>query len=135
MGRLKYYVVARGREVGVFDSWVEAEASVLNYPGNLHKSFDTRCEAESWLIANRDQEVQDEAAQGDVVERAAKRLRVDSAAGGSGSPLGAGLAAAPPSAFEEVAEAQLNASQKRFLALVMAGKNVLLSGGGVARVC
>lgn len=41
----KYYVVWEGREIGVFRSWSECEAQVLNFPGAKYKSFDSEEEA------------------------------------------------------------------------------------------
>lgn len=41
----KYYVVWEGREIGVFRSWSECEAQVLNFPGAKFKAFDTEQDA------------------------------------------------------------------------------------------
>ena len=41
----KYYVVWEGREIGVFRSWSECEAQVLNFPGAKYKAFDTEQDA------------------------------------------------------------------------------------------
>ena len=42
----KYYAVARGRTVGVYDTWDECNAQVRAYPGASHKVYiyrDTLC--------------------------------------------------------------------------------------------
>ena len=41
----KYYAVARGRTVGVYDTWDECNAQVRAYPGASHKVIyrDTFC--------------------------------------------------------------------------------------------
>ena len=40
----KYYAVARGRTVGVYDTWDECNAQVRAYPGASHKVYrDTFC--------------------------------------------------------------------------------------------
>jgi len=35
----KYYAVARGRTVGVYDTWDECNAQVRAYPGASHKVY------------------------------------------------------------------------------------------------
>ena len=38
----KYYAVARGRSVGVYDTWDECNAQVRAYPGASHKVYISR---------------------------------------------------------------------------------------------
>ena len=38
----KYYAVARGRTVGVYDTWDECNAQVRAYPGASHKVYISR---------------------------------------------------------------------------------------------
>lgn len=45
----KYYVVWRGRQTGIFDSWDDCKIQVEGFDGALYKSFDTRPEAEKAL--------------------------------------------------------------------------------------
>ena len=52
-GASRHYAVARGRIVGVFDTWGEAKASADNFPGSLHRSFADRATAEMWVAAER----------------------------------------------------------------------------------
>ncbi|KAK3369639.1 hypothetical protein B0T24DRAFT_681637 [Lasiosphaeria ovina] len=48
----KYYAVAVGREVGVFDTWEETRALVTGFKDNFHKSFPTREAAEAFVREN-----------------------------------------------------------------------------------
>lgn len=41
----KFYVVWEGRAPGVYDSWSECEAQVINYPGARYKSFSSQSDA------------------------------------------------------------------------------------------
>jgi ribonuclease HI len=41
----KFYVVWRGRETGVFDSWAECQKQTAGFDGALFKSFDTKAAA------------------------------------------------------------------------------------------
>lgn len=43
--RRKYYVVWVGVNPGIYDSWAECKAQILNYPGAKYKSFDDIHEA------------------------------------------------------------------------------------------
>lgn len=45
MAKTKYYVVWRGRQPGVYDSWAECQAQISGYPGAEYKSFARREEA------------------------------------------------------------------------------------------
>lgn len=46
MARQKYYVVWRGRETGVFNSWKECEIQIKGFETARYKSFETEKEAE-----------------------------------------------------------------------------------------
>ena len=46
MGKKKFYVVWKGVEPGVYDSWTDCQLQIKGYKGALYKSFDTREEAE-----------------------------------------------------------------------------------------
>ena len=35
----KYYAVTRGRTVGLYTTWTEAQDSVSGYPGAIYKAF------------------------------------------------------------------------------------------------
>jgi hypothetical protein len=48
----KVYAVARGRVVGLFRSWPEAEASVVGYSGAVHKAFNSVAEARAFMAAH-----------------------------------------------------------------------------------
>ena len=43
---MKWYVVYRGRCLGVYTSWSECNEQILCYEGNSHESFDNRETAE-----------------------------------------------------------------------------------------
>jgi hypothetical protein len=47
--RKKFYAVARGRRVGVFTQWKDAERSVHGYSGAIHKRFRSERAAVQWL--------------------------------------------------------------------------------------
>jgi ribonuclease HI len=47
MNRQKYYVVWKGRQRGIFTSWLDCELQVKGYIGARFKSFETRAEAEA----------------------------------------------------------------------------------------
>ena len=47
------YAVAVGRTVGVFETWDECGASVNFFSGPLFRGFDSRAEAEAWLLEQR----------------------------------------------------------------------------------
>eukprot|EP01061_Rhynchopus_euleeides_P043256 TRINITY_DN754_c2_g1_i5.p1 TRINITY_DN754_c2_g1~~TRINITY_DN754_c2_g1_i5.p1 ORF type:complete len:243 (+),score=49.53 TRINITY_DN754_c2_g1_i5:110-838(+) len=47
------YGVARGRHIGVFISWNEAERHVINFPGAQFKSFPCMEAAATWVFQNR----------------------------------------------------------------------------------
>ncbi|MBO7609513.1 MAG: ribonuclease H family protein [Muribaculaceae bacterium] len=56
--RNKWYVVWRGTETGVCDSWAECEARVKGYPGAQYKAFATQEEAVmAFRNGNEDREV------------------------------------------------------------------------------
>ena len=48
----KFYVVWKGREMGIFDSWADCSAQVSGYPGAEYKSFESR-EAAAQAFRNR----------------------------------------------------------------------------------
>jgi ribonuclease HI len=45
MAKQKYYVVWRGREIGVFKTWKECETHIKGFEGARYKSFETEQEA------------------------------------------------------------------------------------------
>jgi ribonuclease HI len=48
----KFYVVWKGKETGVFDSWKECERQIRNFPGAIYKAFADRDEAEKAFRSN-----------------------------------------------------------------------------------
>jgi ribonuclease HI len=44
---VKYYVVWKGHNTGIFNSWKECQEQIKNFPGAVYKSFPTREEAEN----------------------------------------------------------------------------------------
>lgn len=50
MGKKKFYVVWKGVEPGVYDSWTDCQLQIKGYKGALYKSFDSREEAEKALV-------------------------------------------------------------------------------------
>jgi ribonuclease HI len=49
MPKGKFYVVWKGRQIGVFHSWAECQAAINGYPGAQFKAFGSRSEAERAL--------------------------------------------------------------------------------------
>ncbi len=49
MGKKKFYAVAVGKQVGIYDNWPKAESQVKGFPGARFKGFPTKSEAEQWL--------------------------------------------------------------------------------------
>lgn len=45
----KVYVVFKGRRPGVYNTWMECDAQVCGYRGNVHKSFANKKEGEKAL--------------------------------------------------------------------------------------
>lgn len=45
----KVYAVQRGRQVGIFDTWVECQAQVNGFSGANFKSFKMREDAKAWI--------------------------------------------------------------------------------------
>jgi len=41
----KFYVVWKGHQPGVYDTWAECQQQIQNYPGALYKSFDSKVAA------------------------------------------------------------------------------------------
>lgn len=50
---MKYYAVAEGKTIGVFNSWNDCEKSVLGYKNAIHKKFNTKEEAEKFIQSNK----------------------------------------------------------------------------------
>lgn len=48
-GSKKYYAIANGRSVGVYDSWSDAAEQVTGYSNSVFKGFSTRQEAEQYM--------------------------------------------------------------------------------------
>lgn len=48
----KYYVVWKGHDTGIFDSWDICKTLIKNYPGAIYKSFKSRVEAEAAFFGN-----------------------------------------------------------------------------------
>mmetsp|Transcript_32444 Transcript_32444/g.82831 ORF Transcript_32444/g.82831 Transcript_32444/m.82831 type:complete len:105 (-) Transcript_32444:586-900(-) len=55
MARKYYYAVAQGREVGIYSDWATCHAHVANYPCACYKKFNTRREAEAFLVASAEE--------------------------------------------------------------------------------
>ena len=45
----RWYVVFFGRQVGIYESWVECHAHINRYPGALYKSYDLYAEVKTAL--------------------------------------------------------------------------------------
>lgn len=47
-----FYAVARGRHIGIFDSYYPCLDSITAYPGAVWRGFYDRFDAEKWLDAH-----------------------------------------------------------------------------------
>jgi ribonuclease HI len=45
-----FYAVAKGRTVGIFNTWSECEAQVKNYAGPKYRKFASKEEAEAFIV-------------------------------------------------------------------------------------
>lgn len=48
----KFYAVSRGRNPGIYDSWVECSKQISGRPNSLYKAFHSKETAEKWLKQN-----------------------------------------------------------------------------------
>lgn len=62
---MKYYAVKVGRTVGIFDDWNECNESIKGFPGQDFKRFNSREEAEAYLV---DKDIWDEVVDKDIEE-------------------------------------------------------------------
>ena len=62
---MRYYAVKIGRTVGVFDNWNECNESIKGYPGQDFKSFNSKEEAECYLM---DRDLWEEIVEKDIEE-------------------------------------------------------------------
>lgn len=46
MAKSKFYVVWKGRDTGIFESWEDCNAQIFQFPQAVYKSFKTRQLAE-----------------------------------------------------------------------------------------
>ena len=51
MGKRKRYVVTRGRQTGIFDTWEDCERQVKGFSGAQYKSYATQEDAERAFAA------------------------------------------------------------------------------------
>lgn len=49
MGKAKFYVVWKGRQTGIFETWDECYQHTHGFAGAVYKSFKTRAEAEAYF--------------------------------------------------------------------------------------
>lgn len=52
-GKKKFYAVARGHKIGIFDSWDECSQQVSGFKNAKFKSFNTKVEAEEFISTNK----------------------------------------------------------------------------------
>ncbi len=53
---MPFYAVANGKNIGIFTSWNECCESVKGYKNAKYKKFDTREEAEEFILSNNQQQ-------------------------------------------------------------------------------
>lgn len=54
-GKMKYYAVRNGRQPGIYLTWDDCRAQTYKYSGAAYKSFETKEEAEAYMIDDRQQ--------------------------------------------------------------------------------
>lgn len=91
MAKQKFYVVWKGVEPGIYDSWNECKRQVENYDGALYKSFSTREDAEKayhsgpWSYIGKGKANKPvSSSQGDFIQNS---LAVDAACSGNPGPM------------------------------------------------
>ena len=47
---MKFYAVAKGHNIGIYNFWNDAKEQVLNYKGAIFKSFNTEKDAENFIL-------------------------------------------------------------------------------------
>lgn len=59
----KYYVVWKGHQPGVYDTWKECQAQILNFPGAVYKSFKNEKEATDAFVESFSEHIGQKATQ------------------------------------------------------------------------
>ena len=49
MGKKNFYAVAKGRQIGVYETWAECKAQVDGFKGAMYAGFETVDEAQDFL--------------------------------------------------------------------------------------
>jgi len=52
---MPYYAVAKGREIGIYTTWTECKEMINGYSRPIFKKFDTKNEAEIFIINNSEE--------------------------------------------------------------------------------
>ena len=52
----KFYAVKEGRNIGIFESWIDCKKQVDGYSGAKYKSFKSRKEAMEYLDSTKEKE-------------------------------------------------------------------------------
>ncbi|HZW69160.1 MAG TPA: ribonuclease H family protein [Pseudogracilibacillus sp.] len=90
MAKQKYYVVWKGRNTGIYNSWNECKAETEGFPGALFKSFPTLKEAEEAFIkgsAVHMKQEKDEAQASATTPYIEESISVDAACSGNPGPM------------------------------------------------
>lgn len=53
MGKIKYYVILKGKKTGIFTSWEECKKNVLGFNNAVYKSFDDLESANQYFNSNK----------------------------------------------------------------------------------
>lgn len=51
---MPFYAVAKGKKPGIYTSWPECQQNTNGYPGPIFKKFDTKAEAEAFILEKSD---------------------------------------------------------------------------------
>lgn len=51
---MPFYAVAKGKKPGIYTNWPECQQNTNGYPGPIFKKFDTRAEAEAFILEKGD---------------------------------------------------------------------------------
>ena len=52
---MPYYAVAKGRQIGIYTTWTECKEMINGYSQAIFKKFDTKNEAEIFIINNSEE--------------------------------------------------------------------------------
>lgn len=74
MAKLRFYVVWKGRQVGIFENWEECSAQIHGFAGAVYKSFKTRQLAEAAYNSNSNEFIGKDVFESELTEEQLKLI-------------------------------------------------------------